>query len=221
MSETMLDLEDEKLQVTISAAKKIRFRHHQWVELDDLIQEGIVWAAEHPASVASFFRDIGDDPKMVTLALRRYGKRMERVLEARARDEKAARSGYSPHDEFFYARSLLESVLPVLWHPDLMSTPPETERAEISAQGDPAEAGNWLAFCLDIKRAVEKAKLSLTEEAGLRLRYAQGLSEEKAAQVLCLSRFAFRDMMTRVMRRIDLALNGVTPDRGDPDGEED
>lgn len=217
---SVLEITGEQEDAILYAARRVVGRYRAYAQVDDLVQEARAWVASHPAKVADYFRD-AEDERALTVALRRFGRQVEKVMERIAREEKAIRSGYRPEDEFFYGLALLEAVLPAMFNPELAAVPPVTEREEISAKTDPAESGNWQAMVMDVERAIAAIDPTVAERTALYLRYGVGLGEERAAAVMQLNRFPYRDLLNGVLRRLSWQLNGLVPDRGAPDIVED
>lgn len=204
------------------AAVRVANRYRHIVDKEDLMSEAWVWALSHPRMVREIFRDVDEaDQRTLTSALRRFGRKVEKVMEKVARAERAERTGYRPEDEYFYTIPLLETVLPALFITELRHVPPVVEKQEGKSNQDPAESGNWNVLILDVERAYNACELTLQERTALFLRYGVGLTEEKAGAEMHMSRYVLRDIAHGAMRRIAFKLNGIVPDNGAKDLEEE
>lgn len=138
-----------------AAASTVR-RYGNYVEYQDMLQEGFVWLLENQDQVAKW---LGHEPQQTTRVYRSVLGQMTVIAGA----EKARRVGYDPEDMAWYSPTLVEGLLPLAMDSDFA---PENTTPEDAGQGNrrptrPAnEGGNLLAMVVDVRRAVEHTNLA-------------------------------------------------------------
>lgn len=91
---------------------------------EDLSQEVWVWVAQHEEEVLEWTSERQEGLPDTTGSTARLYRRGFRVATAYARREKAAATGYEPHDEFWYSIGMLRRVLP-LWFEERLPESPD------------------------------------------------------------------------------------------------
>lgn len=203
--------------ICFQVARKVK-RQYPMIEIDDLIQEGRMWAITHPKK----FRDYVDDDdkkrgtRMLVAAIRNY-------VRDYARKERAQRFGYDLGDDVFYSLAVLKGtgrgkgLLHYVYDRDSWVNPPKGDGETRSGQ-DPAEGNTWLATLVDVHRAVER--LPRGDERLLAAHFEQGLTYEQIG-----SSFPVPVAVSTVAKRIDQAvvkvqdeLGGAKPREDPPEG---
>lgn len=191
------------------AASQVLRKYKRYVELDDLIQVGLLWVTEHPTYIESL-EEVSEK-----LAQWRLQQRVTSPMVSYARAEKRQRLGYEATDEAFYSLNQLAEILPAVFEND--PEPPRSASNEIRSPGDPAEGGNWLASWLDVKHAWGMAELTGRERSTLLALYGEGESQASLADLLGVTAQAVQQTNTRALRKLQRVLGGER-DRGCPYG---
>lgn len=203
--------DDMVLDAVRTAATRVARRYRRFITMDDLMQSGYLWVAQHPKKVGELVPDAGEPDKVQRQAFGRLTRLLERALEGVARTEKAARSGYHPDDEAFYSPALVEELLPTVFQADTLWNQPQGEPQEVRSTADPAESGNWPVMVLDIRQAWEKADLTPDERSCLVLRYSGGLTIDMLAAAQHASKETIIKRLRYGLAAVGRALHGVRP----------
>jgi hypothetical protein len=106
LSDEAVSLTDEEVERALSsAATKVRSRFYNYVELDDLKQQGRLAKLENPNK----FRRLAEAGNYLGT-----WQEFNRVLSIYANKEKAARTGYKADDLFFYNKRMLRELIPAI-----------------------------------------------------------------------------------------------------------
>jgi RNA polymerase sigma factor (sigma-70 family) len=187
-----------------SAAWSVRNRFKQWVDQEDLAQEGYLWVFEHSGRVQEYLDN--ENPKLAYWWLSRD---LWEVMDKYARVSKAQAVGYAVSDEAFYGQQLIEALLPAVLAGD--TDKPKGEQVGPRQQSDPAEGGNYLVMYLDVERAWEKTKLADTERLACELYYGQGYTQTETAEQLEISQPSVQKALKRALRKMVETLGGQRP----------
>lgn len=206
----LLDLEDVVSAVN-EAATRVTRRYRAYVSRDDMLQAGWLWVLEHPSKVNRNLPDPEEDQRNQRRVYRRLVTLFERALEGVARAEKAAASGYSTDDEYFYEGALIEQLLPAIWDEDFLFDPPQQDDREKRGRQDPAEGNNWPALIADIHRAWKGADLTIDQRAFLMMRFGEGRTIDHCAKVMQVSKETVLKQVKQGVSAIARELHGVRP----------
>jgi hypothetical protein len=204
----VLDVTDDMVdQVSWSAARI--GRRYPYTPVADLRQEGMVWIYSHQNRVVAWMHD-EENPKR---GWARFTRAVEAAMEKMARAEKAGREGYDPDDEEFYARSMIELVLPAVWDQGYRSDGPSREGREPTSGGHDASEGNtWAAMVLDVEQAYWSAALSYDDRTLLRARLGDGgMTYAELGRMFECSHSTAEVRVKKALRRIQNELGGSRP----------
>lgn len=179
-----------------------RFRN--FTAREDLIQEGYVWALEHPKRVQEYLDH--ENPKMAYYWLSRD---LWEAMEKYARKDRAAALGYDPADEAFYGKALIDELLPAVLLGAL--EPPQGATSEVKNTSDPAEGGTWLAMYLDVKSAWEKATLTQHERDIMTMYFGGDDSQQFIADTLEVTQQTVSKTIKRATKKLSDKLGGQRP----------
>lgn len=187
---------DEEMELADRAAR----RHTgQWAEYDDLRQECLIWFVENEGTWVRW-QEEGNYEHKVRASLANHCKRY--IMQ-----EKAARSGYSPEDQFFYSIGMVNDLMPLIFgEPDVLVNNGQTEA---KPPANPQENNNLQAMIADIKVGYEalsdadKLMLGAVFDGGDPRR---NLADEAA--VLGISRDAMDKRVRRALGRLRKPLGG-------------
>lgn len=203
------------------AASRVYKSYRHFISRDDLDSAALMWLHQHPVKVAGMFSGT-DDQRELAKEYRRLTNAIARYLSGVARAEKAAATGYSVDDEYFYGLSLIREVLPAVWNEEDAAFPPQTQEPGMPRSNqDPAESGSWFAMVADVKRAVRSAGLETHQLTALSLRYGTGLTLEQVGKAMSISRTTAAEWIEKAERSVAYALNGIRPDYCNADCEHD
>lgn len=197
MTDTVIEVRDQMADLTdmiSESAASVRRKFAEYVEYDDVSQEGWVWLLENRRQVDEWLA--GGHENLVRFklldAMRRYARR-----------EKAARCGYHVEDEYFYSKAAIRRLLPVV----LVSG--GLREASGESEGKPAAGaayGEWEAAYADIHGAFYELPY---EDRQLVWRYH--VLEETSADIgaaLGLSDATVRGRVDRALARMQKQLGG-------------
>ena len=141
---------------------------YRMTEREDIAQECWLWFWSHPRKVAEWAKlDSKDSDRLFARSLRNTA--LEYCLK-----EKAHATGYEYEDNFWYTKEFIKMLLPAVLSGDPEKV--QTFTSEIRAPKSPAEAGDWMAYSADIKKAL--ASLTEEEQNLVVLFYGKDLSGE-------------------------------------------
>jgi DNA-directed RNA polymerase specialized sigma24 family protein len=188
------------------AAASVARRYRSEVTYADLAQEGYVWALTHRGTVRTRLED-GKRGEYRLIA--QLAGHMQKV----ARQEKATRAGYSPDDEVFYSKGMIELALPAVWDESYMIRPPVEGDESMSGRSnnDPAAGNDWLASVIDVRRAWAEAELSQEQRDALELRYRFRLSQQNVATMQGTAKSTANERINSGLRALIDALGGRRP----------
>jgi RNA polymerase sigma factor (sigma-70 family) len=186
-------------------------RYHM-VDRDDIEQELWMWFITHPKKTHEWIKF---DPK-------EGDKLFARSLRNAAHDfcqkEKSKILGYSPDDNYYYDKTIVEQVLPYLLKSevsdeiDLIATLDliQSDLSITNSSGsNPAEHGNWIAYFSDISRAFNE--LPEDKQNLLRLRYMEDFGPGELATQLHITSDAARMKVSRALKTLINKLGGRRP----------
>lgn len=182
--------------------------YKDFVEVEDLKQEGLLWALERPDRVAGYQNH--EKPKLAYWWLSRD---LWEVMDRYARKERAQRLGYEPDDEAFYGKAVLEALLPAV----LIGNPiqPQGEPQEGKSNRDPAEGGTFLAMYLDVEKAWKTANLTTKERETLQLVFGEQWTHQEVAEEFDVGRTAVTNMIKRALDKMVNKIGGQYPPRSE------
>lgn len=193
------------VQQTIEATAYGVYRNFRnYVQKEDLQQEGWLWVAEHSERVQSYVEH--ENPRQAHWWLDRD---LWAVMDKYARSERAQFLGYETSDEAFYGKALVETLLPAVLHGD--TTPSKSGDSTGPSTSDPAEGGAYLAMYLDVQHALSVAELAPRERQVVALYYGEGLSQEETAEELTISQQAVSKALRRITDKLIDKLGGRPP----------
>jgi RNA polymerase sigma factor (sigma-70 family) len=200
-------------------------RSYPMVEVDDLVQEALMWAVAHPGQLDSHLSQ--PDTALGAWRIQRSMKNAAREYAVRQRA--LARGDESLIDDAWYPldalkgtgrsagkRGLLHHVFDVnSW------VNPEKPESEVRSRRDPAHGNDWLATLADVSSALDKLKVQ--NPAGFDLIEAHfhwGLTYEQIGAGLepAVSRETVSKRMDRAIKKVQEVLGGPRPKK---DPEED
>lgn len=181
-------------------------RQFPGAELEDLQQEGIAWILGHPERVGHHTFPDGSLYRRMLLV------EVAGALAARERKVQNARSGLFPSDQYAYADSLVEVLLPGVFDPNYQPVRPDEERVGVSV--DPSHGNNFQAAVADVRQAMLRS-CNRGEQQALFIHSTSGLSWEKAQDRFGIGRETLRRRYRTGLRSIVMALNDRPPPSDD------
>lgn len=123
-------------------------RRYKMIERDDLWQELWFWFADerHSQKLAEW-EEIGqkDADKLVARSLRNWAH--DYCIKEKARVE-----GYEVDDLFWYTKQFVLDLIPAVLSEDWKRVQAALD-GDARSKSNPAEAGNWMAYAADIRKA--------------------------------------------------------------------
>lgn len=208
----MSEIHPSFFELIPSVVRTIMRRFRGWVEPDDVKQELYVWAAAKSNSFVEQLDEPNSEKRIVNE--KRIAWQLKRVGERYARKEKAAKAGYQTNDEAYYDTATIAQLLPFVISSVLNQSPLEQGQVLVDdgtpkKPSAPAEAGNFLAILIDIKKAY--LLLEPEDRKILELRYHDAWTLQQLAQYLeCAISTADRRTMN-AMTRLQDNLGGDNP----------
>lgn len=210
MSLTTEELLTPDVEEQIQYSARQVARRFRGSAVNDLAQEARIWVVAHPTRMEHWFTD--ENPKRGWV---RMSRTLEKQMSKFARIEKAAREGYDPDDEYFYAMAMLDLVLPALWDDDLRQSGPSREDGDntrVSGKKDPAEGSSWPAMVVDVEKAWGDADLDHRQQTMLRLKYRDGATYADIGRAMGVSQSTAHEHVKRALRKIQRQLGGSKPE---------
>lgn len=179
-------------------------RRYRMVERDDLQQELWLWFADpNKAQKLASWEEVGqkDADKLVARSLRNHAHDY-------CTREKARVEGYEVDDLFWYTKQFVLDLIPAVLSEDWKRVQEKLDGGG-KPQSNPAEAGNWMAYAADIRKAF--GLLTEQEQNLVFLFYAQDVDgrtlQEQAAPEKPTARAAAM-AANRALNKMIRTLNG-------------
>jgi DNA-directed RNA polymerase specialized sigma24 family protein len=172
---------------------------------EELVQEGWLWAAEHPEKLLLWFDDELTDPKAGEKML---AKSLRNHLQGYGESLKAQALGYSTDDLTYYSRQYVRELLPLMFDDEAWMHPEQGD-GERRAPSDPAAGGNWVATLADLSRAF--AKLDVNDRDLLTRFHRDDVSNNAMADRCGVSKQTMSDWHDKAIRRLVDLLGGPRP----------
>ncbi len=187
-------------------AKRSHSLHRGYVELDDLIQEGWLWVAEHEAQVWERI-DSEDTDKSVESWL--YS-RLRTHIHRYTIKQRTLVDGTKPGDYYLYPVAVIEALLPDLF--DEPDTRGNTDLNQDRGRRAPNEGFEYEAMIADLRSGFES--LNDDERVFLMQRYASGgVSTEVLAIQHEVTQRAIQQRLNRTIKKIARHLGGEPIER--------
>lgn len=172
---------------------------------EDLVQEGWLWAAEHPEKLLLWFDDENFSPheaeKMLAKSLRNH-------LQGYGEGLKAQALGYSTDDLTYYSRQYVRELLPLMFDDEAWMHPEQGD-GERRSPSDPAAGGNWVATLADLSQAF--AKLDPSDQDLLTRFHRDDVSNNAMADRCGVSKQTMSDWHDKAIRKLVDKLGGPRP----------
>ena len=196
MSDETRDKLDELVAITTRALTKRYWKYLPAEEIRQAVAE-FVWRKRN--KLAEYLQQ-EDRPgwAAASLAARRAGDRYCRKV-------KADRLGYSPRDEFFYSKALVQEMIKY----SCTGVAPKAEQIDIKPPKSPAEGGNLNAMLFDVEQAM--ALLEPDDRSVLYARYGDDVSSEVLAQERQVTRQTIDNRLDRLVTKLINTLGSASP----------
>lgn len=199
----------DELRPMVSGVAITLARQYQTLERSDLEQECWVWAITHPAKLSEYLSEAEDG------GMGRIRRSMTNAARRWAETERAAASGYSPDDVYWYSITELGVLLGAALDPYGAQVGRGDD--EPARGGDPAVAGNWVTLLTDVRRAYDA--LGLGDRELLAQRYSYGLLDREMASLHGVGTSTVDRWLKRALRHLQDQLGGPRPGPDEPDPE--
>ena len=186
-------------------------RYHM-IDKDDIEQELWMWFITHPKKTNEWMKlDTKEGDKL-------FAKSLRNAAHDFCQKEKAKILGYSPDDNYYYDKTIVEQILPYLLKSevneeiDLIATLDliQSDLSLTNSSGsNPAEHGNWIAYFSDISKAFNE--LPEDKQNLLRLRYMEDFGPNELASQLDMRPDAARMKVARALKTLINKLGGHRP----------
>lgn len=197
-------------------------RSYPMIDTDDLVQEALVWAVQHPGVLEAYLESDDGIPKLMG------------AMKNACRDYAVAQRAYQRGDEYriddaWYPLDALKGTGASAGKRGLLHyvfddeawTNPEKGESEGRTKRDPAEGNNWLATLADVSSGLDKLSRSDPRAwALLVLHYKQGYTYQEIGDSMdpVVAKQTISDRMSRAVKKLQEILGGPRPKK---DPEED
>lgn len=195
--------------VTVSVcANEVHRRFREYVERDDLVQEGHLWVAEHAGTVNAYLND--EDVKRARYRLRRD---VMTAMERYARTDKASSLGYSPEDEQFYSEAAIAKLIEmaVLGITERKSEPDTNGGAQPQKSVDNGDGKDVHILVMDVRTALGSKALTDDDRRLLWSYHGEGKTMLDIAEASGVDRSTISRRLHKITRKVMDALGGPTP----------
>ena len=198
-----MELTDREIQIITQGATNAHKAQREFIPLPDLINEGVVWALEHPKKI-ELWREKGKygenllrfSIKQACLSL--IGKERRRIYQL----EKG--------DIVYYTPAIVKEVLPDIFDMDDWLTGSTNDSERVSGTSRPSEGNTRLATVIDVKSGFEA--LSDEDKALLRDLYEDGgVTHQVLAATLDVNEKTIQRREQRALQRLVDKLGGELP----------
>jgi len=190
----------ELFPIAKAAARAVYSGNQDYVDMDDLTQEAMLWLLEHPKRVEHAHLPDGG------IYWPRITSEVCAVLNAYVGKERLEARGYEPFEHYKYNARLVELVLPGVFDPTYR--PPGLDNSDrVTTNSDPAAGDNWATFVVDVRRAV-KAVCSKQDRQVLFTRVVEGWTWAEFGERRPQSEISYRRRYHAAVDRICAFLSG-------------
>ena len=181
-------------------------RQYKMVFRDDIKQELWIWFLTHPLKVKQW-REMENEKETIKLLARS----LRNAAHDYCQKEKAQSVGYMVEDNFYYQRTMVETILPSVVTGDMSGSRNADTNTGYTHNKAPSEGGNWLVYFIDVHKAY--SKLTEQQQKVLYLRYGQNLLGSDLGAILDCSSDAARKRVDTALRKLIQELGGFKPYR--------
>jgi RNA polymerase sigma factor (sigma-70 family) len=187
--------------------KRIYKGHLQYVEMDDLRQEGWMWVAEHTDLVSETIES--DETKDYRLTERLIYPRIRANLHRYCMQQRYLKDGTKPGDYHFYTAEQVADLLPDVFD-GTRSTRSSSELSDTRSTRSPSEGWEYEATVADVQSGL--ARLKEPERDFLRALFADGgLSTEVMSIQYEVTQRAIQQRTSRILNKVVKNLGGSLP----------
>lgn len=199
-------------------------REYPNAEIDDLLQESLMWAVAHPGALQGYLDH--EDPDQTGRLV--FGAMRNASREFAVKQRALARGDETLIDDCWYSTEVLKGfgrgsgqrgLLHLVFEQDAWLNPEvASDDPGVRTKKDPAEGGNWLATLADVSAALDKLSRNDPEAHSLLvLHYKQQYTYDEigAAMQPAVSRASVSRKIDRAVRKLQDLLGGPEP-RKDP-----
>lgn len=192
------------LRIASNAANKVVKQNRFVVEYDDVVSECWQWVAENKERVVEWIEDGGrHGQNKLSLTLYRVGRKY-------AIKERAARSGVSVADFYWYTPAVVEELLPDIFEYEDWVQSGNSGEEKVKGRSQPSEGGNRTAMLIDVAAAYRT--LSDEDKDLLRDRYGDGgVDVDVLAARMEITADGVRKKINRVVEKMVERLGGEPP----------
>lgn len=226
-TETAQDWSEELYGYLYGLAENVAHGVHRsfpMVDVEDLLQEALMWAVAHPGTLLRYLQHESDDQcaRMITGAMKNSAKGY--AIRVRA----AGRGDHLLEDDYFYPLGALKGtgrlagkrgLLHHVYDDESWTNPEKPEADTPRTKRDPAEGNGWLATLADVSSALDKLRRENPDAADLiEAHYRNGRTYEHIGATLRppVSRETVSKRMDRAIKKIQEILGGSKPKK-DPE----
>ena len=199
-----MELTDRELQIITQGATNAHKAQREFVPLPDLINEGVLWALEHPKKI-ELWRDKG---KYGENLLRHSVKQkcLSHIAKERQRVYRLERD-----DIAYYNPAVVKEILPDIFDvEDWLSSGTVSDMDKVSGLSRPSEGNNRLATIVDVKSGFDS--LSDDDQMLLRELYSDGgVGHQVLAATLDVTERTVQRREERAIQRLVDRLGGEVP----------
>ena len=195
--------EDETVQTVLGQVSlEMSYRFKGVAEMSDLTQELWLWCAKKRERIEANMGKESFQPWLRT-GMRNAARDYIAVIR---------NSADNMQDQEHYNLAQIETVLPSVWDDDYLLGSGNSHDSKVSGGGDPSTGGNWLATCIDVKKAY--SHLSGYYKELLRLRYSEGYYFADLAEHFDKPVSTTQFHVTQALKTIQRELGGPDPYKG-------
>lgn len=199
--------QNELEELCATVAYSVWKRYRKYVELPDLRQELMLFSWRKRDKVAEYLVRDEENPLRKRQGEAAYMKSLSRAAERYCRKCKAQAVGYSPRDEYFYHRTLIEDLIGVIVNGQTDQAGQTDERTR--GARDASEGGNVQAMVADVKRAL--GTLDSDSYALAMMAFGEQLPTRVLADTWGITRQAVEQRLERVAKKLVYELGGENP----------
>lgn len=178
-------------------------RKFSMIDRDDVVQECWLWFLEHPNKVQYWTEN---HPKSERERL--FARSLRNAAMRYCIKEKSRIDGMPTDIIFFYSKDFIKELLPAVLTSDWRRI--EVALGESGGGKSPAEAGDWMAYAIDVRTAFES--LSKEDQLLVSLYYAQDYTSEELKEATGQpTPAAARMAANRAINKMVERLGGVKP----------
>lgn len=183
-------------------------RSFTMIEWDDIVSMQYEWWCKHPAKVARYLKETGDE-EQDKINRRKLARALRNAAYAECHKEKAKITGYDTDDLFFYSTAALKELLPKVYDRESWAHRAQEIDGMPKGKGPTSDGMSLVAALVDVDCALDK--IGPQHRALLEASFRDQISDEDIGRAHGITADAARMRINRAISKLQEKLGGARP----------